>query len=66
MLLRIPDHKPLAPPLVIGAAVQRYGQTAQFLPPDGIIYESADLSLEIEGRIRLKRVSFQTVRPGVV
>ena len=53
MLLQTPDQTTLAPPLVIGAAGQRYKQTAQFLHQDGITHENADLSLEINRRIRL-------------
>ena len=52
MLLRTQEQASLAPPLVIEAAGQRYRQAAQFLCQRGVIHESADLSLEIERRIR--------------
>ena len=55
MLLRTPDQTTLTPPLVINAAGQRYKQTARFFHLGGTIHENADLSLEIDRRIRLMR-----------
>ena len=56
MLLQTPDQTTLSPPLVIEAAGQRYKQTAQLLYLGGIVHEIADLSLEIDRRIRLVRI----------
>ena len=53
MLLRTLLQTSLAAPLVIEAAGQAYGQTNQFLYLGGVIHESADLSFEIERRMRL-------------
>lgn len=53
LLRRLPVQTPLAPPLVIEEAGQRYRQTAQLLYLGGVIHESADLSLETGRRIRL-------------
>ena len=66
MLLRTPGQTSLAPPLVIEAASQRYRQTNQFLYLGGVIHESADLSFEIERRIRVYVGILQRVRPGVI
>ena len=63
MLLRTPDQTTLAPPLVIEAAGQRYKQTTQFLYLGGIIHENADLSLEIDRRIRLMRACLKRFGP---
>ena len=65
-LLRTPGQTSLAPPLVIEAASQRYRQTNQFLYLGGVIHESADLSFEIERRIRVYVGILQRVRPGVI
>lgn len=53
MLLRTPDLKSLAPPLVIEATGQRYRQTTQFLYLGGVSHESVALSLDFGRRIRL-------------
>ena len=63
MLLRTAGQTSLAPPLVIEAAGQRYRQTNQFLYLGGAIHESADLSFEIERRIRLVWACFKRVGP---
>ena len=59
MPLQTPDQTTLAPPLVIEAAGQRYTQTAQLFYLGGIFHENADLSLEIDGRVRLMRASLK-------
>ena len=61
MLSRTPDQTTLAPPLVIEASGQSYKQTAQFLYLGGIIHERADLSLQIDGLIRLMRACLKRV-----
>ena len=54
MLVRTGDQAYPASPLVkIRAAGRRYGQATQFLYLGGIIHQDADLSVEIERRIRL-------------
>ena len=53
----------LAPPVVIETAGQRYRQTIQFLYMADVIHESADLSSEIERRIRLIWVCFKRFGP---
>ena len=53
MLLKTPDQTTLTPQLVIEAASQRYKQTTQFVYLGGVFHENADLSLEIDRRIRL-------------
>ena len=63
MFLQTPDQTTLAPPLVIEAAGQRYKQTTQFLHLGGIIHENADLSLEIDPRIRLMRARLKRFGP---
>jgi hypothetical protein len=63
MLLRTPGQTSLAPPLVIEAAGQRYRQTNQFLYLGGVIHENADLSFEIERRIRLMWACFKRFGP---
>ena len=63
MLLRMPSQTSLAPPLVIEAAGQRHRQTNQFLYLGGVIHESADLSFEIERRIRLMWACFKRFGP---
>ena len=63
MLLRTPGQTSLAPPLVIEAAGKRYRQTNQSLYPNGVIYESAGLSFEIERRIRLMWACFKRIGP---
>lgn len=63
MILRTRDQTPPPPPLVIEAAGQRYRQTTQFLYLGGIIHEDADLSLEIERRIRLMWACFKRFGP---
>ena len=64
MLLRTPDQTTLAPPLVIEAAGQRYEQTTQFLYlSGGFPHETADLSLEIDRRIRLMRACLKRLGP---
>ena len=63
MSLRTPGQMFLAPPLVIEAAGQRYRQTNQFLYHGGDIHESADLSFEIERRIRLMWACFKRFGP---
>ena len=55
MLLQTPDQITLAPPLVIKAAGQKHKQTTPLLYLGGIIHENADLSLELDRRIRLLR-----------
>ena len=62
-LLRTPDQIILAPPLVFEAAGQIYKQAAQVLYPSGILHENADLSLEIDGRIRLMRAYLKRFGP---
>ena len=59
MLLRTSDQTTLAPLLVIEEADQRYKQTAQFFYLGDIIHENADLSLDIDRRIRLLRACFK-------
>ena len=59
MLLRTPNQTPLASPLVIEAAGQRYKQTAvQFLYMGGLINNTANIMPEIERRVRLAWVCF--------
>ena len=53
----------LAPPLVIETAGQRYKQMAHFLYLSPILHENADLSLEIDRRIRLMRASVKRFGP---
>ena len=53
MRLRTPHKTILAPPLVIDAAGQRFKHTTQLLYLGGIIHGTADLSDEIDRRIRL-------------
>ena len=55
VLLQTPGQTTLASPPVIEAAGQRYRQTAQLLYLGNIINENADLSIEIDRRIRLMR-----------
>ena len=62
-LLRTTDHPTLAPPLVIEAARQTYTQTAHFLYLGRIIHENADLSLEIDRRIRFMRACLKRFGP---
>ena len=53
ILLQTPNQTTLAPPVVIEGAGQR--QTTQLSYLGGIIHENADLSIEIDRRIRLMR-----------
>ena len=62
-LLRTPDQTTLAPPLVIEAAGDRYKQHTVLIPTCGIIHENADLSLEIDRRIRLMRECLKRLGP---
>ena len=61
--MRTPDQTTLAPPLVIEAAGQRYKKTAQFLYLGGIIHENADVSLEIDRRIRIMQAGLKWFGP---
>ena len=63
ILLRTPDQTSLAPPLVIEATGQRYRQTNQFLYLGSVIHKSADLSFEVERRIRLMWACFKQFGP---
>ena len=63
MLPQTPHETTLAPPLVIDAAGQRYEQTTQFLYLGGITHGNADLSLEIDRRIRLMRACLKRFGP---
>ncbi|MEP3868643.1 MAG: hypothetical protein ABJM32_09625, partial [Parasphingorhabdus sp.] len=63
MLLRTPDQTFTTSPLAIEAAGQKYKQTTQFLYLGGIIHENADLSFEIERRIRLMRACLKRYGP---
>ena len=65
MLLGTPDQATLASPLVLEAAGQRYKQTAQLLYLGNIVHENADLSLEINRRIRLMRACLKKFGPDV-
>ena len=66
MPLRTQDQTTLATPFVLEAAGQRCILTTPLLYPGGTILENADLSLEIDRRIRLMRACLKIVRPGVV
>ena len=63
MLLQAPGQTSLAPPLVIEAVGQRCRQTNQFSHLGGVIHGSADLSFEIERRIRLMWACFKRFGP---
>ena len=63
MLQRTPKQTTLAPPLVGEAARQRYKQVAQFLYLGGIVHDNADLSREIDRRIRLMRACLKRAGP---
>ena len=59
LLQRTPGQTSLAPPLVIEAAGEIYRQATQLLYLGGVIHKSADLSLEIERRVRLARACLE-------
>ena len=63
MLLRTSGQTSLAPPLFIEAAGQRYRQANQLLYVGADIHESADLSFEIEWRIRVMWACFKRFGP---
>ena len=53
MMVRTPNQAPLPSPLVVEAAGQKYKQTSQFVYLGGAVNECADITPEIERRIRL-------------
>ena len=53
MMVRTPNQAPLSSPLVVEAAGQKYKQTSQFVYLGGAVNECADITPEIERRIRL-------------